>query len=281
VITFDGLRVLSLESRRATEVATLIATLGGRPLIAPALREIPLASNTAALKFIRHQIADPFEMVIFLTGVGARALVDMADQERLREAFVEALSRSKVVVRGPKSLTVMRELKVPVWATAPEPNTWRDVILAIREQSRGERFERVRIAVQEYGQSNLELLDALRSRGADVTPVPVYRWALPDDVQPLKDAAAAIARGEVDVALFMTSMQIVHLWQIVTELALEDDVRRQLHRTVIASIGPLTSDELRRYGLTVDLEASHPKLGVLVKEAAAHAAGLLRTKRGG
>lgn len=115
--------------------------------------------------------------------------------------------------------------------------------------------------MQEHGVSNPDLLEELRGQGADVTPVPVYRWTLPEDVQPLKDAAAAIVRGEVDVVLFMTSMQIVHLWQIVTELGLEDEARRQLQRTVVASIGPTTSGELRRYGFGVDLEASHPKTG--------------------
>src|ERR1022692_2483774 len=32
---FDGLRVLSLESRRATEIATLIRKQGGDPFVAP------------------------------------------------------------------------------------------------------------------------------------------------------------------------------------------------------------------------------------------------------
>ena len=48
---FNGLRVLSLESCRATELASLITTFGGRPLVAPALREVPLESNTALFEF--------------------------------------------------------------------------------------------------------------------------------------------------------------------------------------------------------------------------------------
>lgn len=136
-----------------------------------------------------------------------------------------------------------------------------------------------RLAVQEYGVSNTQLLEELCGRGARVTPVPVYRWALPEDVEPLKNAVTAIARGEVDVVVFTTSAQVVHLWQIVGELRLEADVRRELRRTMIASIGPTTSEELKRYGLVADLEASHPKIGVLVREAAERSAGLLQAKR--
>src|SRR5262245_9915464 len=43
---FAGLRVLALESRRASEIEELIATYGGKPVVAPALREVPLDSNT-------------------------------------------------------------------------------------------------------------------------------------------------------------------------------------------------------------------------------------------
>jgi uroporphyrinogen-III synthase len=96
----------------------------------------------------------------------------------------------------------------------------------------------------------------------------VYRWALPEDIRPLKDAVAALARGDVDVALFTTSIQLVHLWQIAGELGLEQEVRRGLDQTLIASIGPTTSGELQRRGFRIDLEASRPKIGVLVREAA-------------
>jgi uroporphyrinogen-III synthase len=280
-VSFRGLRVLSLESRRSTELAALITTYGGQPIAAPALREVPLQSNPATLDFVARVVAGQFDVVVFLTGVGARALVDAVDQGPARQAFTEALSRTKVVVRGPKPLAVLRELKVPIWVAAPEPNTWRDVLAAIEQRAEEQPLRGARIAVQEYGVSNTELLDGLRARGAQVTPVPVYRWALPEDVRPLKDAAAAIARGQVDVAIFTTSMQLVHLWRIVEELGLEEDVRRELRRAVIASIGPTTTGELQRHGLPPDIEASHPKMGMLVREAAACAAALLQTKRAG
>ena len=259
--------MLTLESRRATELSALIANYGGRPIAAPAMREVPLATNIEALDFVRRLLDGQFDMVVFLTGVGARALIEVAEHEYSRSAFAHALSNTKVVVRGPKSMAVMRELKVPVWAEAPEPNTWHDVMSTITSAA-GDRLASARVAVQEYGVSNPELLDALRARGATVTPVPVYRWALPEDIQPLKDAVAALARGEVDVALFTTSTQLVHLWQIAGELGLEQEVRRGLDEAFIASIGPTTSGELQRRGFRIDLEASHPKIGVLVRETA-------------
>jgi uroporphyrinogen-III synthase len=135
------------------------------------------------------------------------------------------------------------------------------------------------VAVQEYGVSNHELLDALRARGAQVTPVPVYQWTLPEDLQPLHDAVTAVTRGEVDVLILTSGVQLTHLFRIAGGMGLEPDLLQGLRRTVVASIGPTTSEEVARRGLSADLEASHPKMGVLVREAAERGVDLLRTKR--
>jgi uroporphyrinogen-III synthase len=277
--TFDGLRVLSLESRRASELATLIKTFGGRPLAAPALREVPLDSNRAAADFAAALERGEFDIVIFLTGVGVRALLEAIQPEYSRERLASALARAKAVVRGPKPLAVLRELDVPVWVTAPEPNTWHEVITAMEARAHERPLAAARIAVQEYGVSNPELLGALRARGAQVTAVPVYRWELPDDLGPIQRAIRAIARGAVDVAIFTSGVQVAHLWKVAQRMGLQQHVQQHLERSVIASIGPTTSGELARADIPRDIEASHPKIGILVREAAERSADLLRAKR--
>jgi uroporphyrinogen-III synthase len=134
--------------------------------------------------------------------------------------------------------------------------------------------------VQEYGAPGAELLAGLEERGARVTRVPVYRWALPDDTAPLRAAVTSVAANEIEVAIFTTSVQISHLFQVAAEMALEEPLRSGLRRCVIASIGPTTSEELQRRGLRADLQASHPKMGMLVKESSDRCAELLRAKRG-
>ena len=275
---FGGLRVLTFESRRASELASLISTYGGTPMLAPALREVPLDSNAEALEFAAGLIRGDFDITIFLTGVGTRTIADVIEPQYSRAVFSEALRRTRVVARGPKPVAALRELQVPVWASAPEPNTWREVIASV-DANFGSQLTGIRIAVQEYGVSNVELLDALRARGAVVTRVPVYRWALPDNLGPLRDAVTAIADGGVDVVLFTTGVQLVHLWQIVEEMQREDDVRRGLQRAVVVSIGPTTTEELQRHNLAADFEPSHPKMGVLVREAAERSGEMLRAKR--
>ena len=263
---FNGIRVLALESRRAKEMAALIATYGGQPVLAPAMREVELDSDSEATRFASTVLQGGFDMVIFLTGVGTRLLAAIAETVTSREQFVSALRHVRVVSRGPKPVAALKELGVVVHVTVPEPNTWRELLAALDRELPPPALQDLRVAVQEYGAPGAELLAGLQERGARVTRVPVYRWALPDDLEPLRAAIRSLAANEIGVAVFTTSVQISHLFQVAAEMALEESLRAGLRRCVIASIGPTTSEELQRRDLRADLEASHPKMGVLVKE---------------
>ncbi len=281
---FSGLRVLALESRRAKELAKLVSNYGGDPVVAPAMREVPLDSNTEALSFAEALLARKVDIVIFLTGVGTRALLSVAETKYSREEFVAALQRVKVVPRGPKPIAALRELGVTPSLAVPEPNTWRELLWTLDEavnSSPDFRLRGARIALQEYGVSNPELIAGLTERGAFVTRVPVYQWALPEDVAPLQSAIKELAAGKIDAVLFTTGVQVAHLFQVAAEMKLEDAMRQALRRAIVASIGPTTSEELQRKGIRPDLEPSHPKMGFLVKEAAEQAAALLSKKRQG
>ena len=278
------MRVLSLESRRAPEMAKLITTYGGEPVVAPSMRELPLESNTEALAFAAALIDGQFDMVIFLTGVGTRALLNVVDTAQQRGEYIAALQHVKVVARGPKPVAALREIGITPVITAPEPNTWHELLSALDDAAKGSRelsLRGARVAVQEYGVSNPELLAGLSERGAQVTRVPVYQWALPQDLTPLRSAIEAIAKGTVDVVLFTTAVQAIHLFQVAAEMKLEDAVKNGLARVFVASIGPTTSEELHRKGIRADLEPSHPKMGYLVKEASEQGEELLRQKRRG
>ena len=269
---FDGLRVLSLESRRSAEIEKLIRARGGDPFVAPSMREIPLQDNPEAFAFAERLFADDFDMVILLTGVGSRLLNQILETRYPVGAFVEALRQLTVVVRGSKPAAVMREWNVPVAVSAPEPNTWREILAAT--EARPER----KIAVQEFGRSSLELLQGLRARGAQVTTVPVYQWDLPEDTGPLREAVRRLAAGQFDVVMFTTSVQIPHMLRIAAEERLEEQVRAGLRRMVVASVGPSTSETLREHNLPVDFEPSHPKMGFLVNEASQRAREILHSK---
>jgi uroporphyrinogen decarboxylase len=275
---FDGLLVAAFESRLAAEMARLITHHGGRPLVAPSMREIPLEENREALAFGEKLLAGHWDILILLTGVGTRTLVQTLETRHPRERILEALSRVTRVCRGPKPVAALRSMGLDPGITVPEPNTWIELLKTLDEAApvRGRR-----VAVQEYGISNLELLQGLKERGAEVTRVPIYRWALPDDLEPLLRALDEIVAGRVDVALFTNANQVENVMRLARDRGLDEKVRTALSRAVVASVGPISSQSLRDHGVQVDLEPPHPKMGPLVREASLRCHEILAARRGG
>jgi uroporphyrinogen-III synthase len=274
---FQGLRVGALESRMATEMERLIIRHGGVPMVAPSMRELPLSDNPQALECGDALMAGQVDLLVLLTGVGFRTLLDVVQTRHTREAIIAALRNTVLVVRGPKPALVLKELGLQPNILVPEPNTWKDTLVAL-DASYPDGLQGLRIAVQEYGVSNPKFLEGLRERGAKVRPVPVYRWTLPDDLAPLKHLLQEVMDGVIPVLLITNAIQVEHLVKVLEKDEKINLFRKALHRMMVASIGHLASERLRHYGFPVDLEPSHPKMGILVKEASQAAHTILTTK---
>ena len=275
---FNGLRVLALESRHAKEISKLITSYGGQPVVAPALREVRLESNSGALEFAASLMDQQFDMVIFLTGAGIRGLVSAIESIYPREQLIAAFRRVQIVARGPKPASALGEIGAKPDLVAAAPNTWREILRLLDDALGADRLRGMRIAVQEYGVPCTGLLAGLCERGARVTGVPVYQWSLPEDMVPLRDAATAIADGKIDVVLLTAAVQAAHLLQVATEIGIEESLRSSLDHMVIASVGPTTSEQLGAFGLHADMEASQPRMGFLVEESARQSAEILSEK---
>ena len=299
---FEGLEVVTFESRRAREMAALITRFGGVPRVAAALREVPLEENAAALKFGEALLAGRLDAVIFMTGVGASRLFEVLETRYTREKIVQALGGITVVARGPKPVKVLREYQVPITITVPEPNTWREILHELDNNPPAGRsvssafhsgnpskgvgpaaftLAGSRVAVQEYGVPNEDFLAALNERGVGVMRVPVYQWTLPLDIQPLRDATKALIEGRSQVVLFTSAVQVEHLLQVAVQDGVKDQLLKALRKVVVASVGPTCGERLKAHGIAIDHEPVHPKMGPLVQETALRAKEIMEKKAEG
>jgi uroporphyrinogen-III synthase len=273
-MSFSGLRVLSLESRRAKEMEALIRREGGDPFIAPSVQERALDDHGEAIRFVERLEAGEFDLVVIMTGTGLAFLRDQVVAHSSAARLGAALGRATIVSRGPKPLPILRDLGARAQIVVPEPNTWREIVEAVAA-----RTER-RIAIQEYGRPNLEMNAALETLGASVTPVVLYRWELPADIGPLQTAARGLAARQFDVILFTSSIQLDHLMMIARALGLESQVTSALREyTAIASVGPVMTASLEAASLPVEIMPMHPKMGALIKVASEMSATVLEKKR--
>lgn len=272
---FAGLTVASFESRMAKEMGRLIEHCGGRPLVAPALQEIPIQDNPAALRLGDELIGGQVDLLILMTGIGTTTLFDILRSRHPLLSIMTGMAQTAIVARGSKTVAALKALGLPPTLTVPEPNTWVEVLATLDSYR---PLKGLRVAVQEYGSSNPELLEALTQRGAEVFPVPIYRWMLPEDRGPLRQVLGEILAGQVQVMLITNAAQVDHVLQLLEQDSAIAQFTETCRKMVVASIGPTASERLRHYHLPVDFEPSHSKMGILVKEASEQALALLRAK---
>jgi uroporphyrinogen-III synthase len=275
-MAFNGITVVAFESRMAKEITRLIQRHGGQPLVVPVLREVSPEDNSVVQEFGVRLMAGRVDMLILLTGVGTTALFDLLKTHYSWSAIAAALTKITLIARGPKPVAVLKAVGLQATVTVPEPNTWVDLISTLDRYC---TVKGLRVAVQEYGVSNPDLLKALEQRGGEVLPIPIYKWALPDDLGPMRYVLDDIITGRVQVILITNAAQIDHVMRLLEQDGKVEQFRAALGKMVVASIGPTASERLRHHGWPIDFEPSHSKMGALVKGASERASSILDRKR--
>ncbi len=273
---FKGFHIASLESRRAEDMARLISRNGGVAHVSPSMREVPIEPNRGAIDFAYRLMTGHISVVVLMTGVGFRYLLRAIERHLDQQRFLDSLSDVVTICRGPKPAAAMREVGVTPTYRVPEPNTWREILQTIDANV---SIANQIVGVQEYGVTNASLVAGLEARGATVEPVRVYGWEFPEETGPLEENVRALAAGERDMLLLTSAHQVVNMLRMAEKLDIVDQLRDGLYRTVIASIGPTTSQMLEECDIHVDMEPGHPKMGHLVTESAQKGVALIEAKK--
>jgi uroporphyrinogen-III synthase len=258
----NGARIGLLESRMSGELATLIRNNGGDPRSAPSVREVALNPQGEVSAFIDRLAAGSYAFVLFMTGVGVKALFQEAEGLGRLEELLNSLRKTTTVCRGPKPIAVLKRYDVPISIAAPEPNTTAELIEALK----GVELTNKRAAMLHYGERAEEMAGYLKSRGAQLDELCLYEWQLPEDTSPLKDLIGEVIRGELDSVAFTSKVQVRHLFQVADEIGKADELKAALNtRTVVTAIGPTCATELIQRGVPPRVVPEHPKMGYMVK----------------
>lgn len=251
-------------ARRAEELGSLLERRGAKVVHAPAIRIIPLPDDAELLAATQHCVDTPVDIVVVTTGIGFRGWMEAADGWGIGEALRERLSAAEVLARGPKARGSVRAAGlVDAWSPASESTS------EMLEHLLAQDLEAKRIVVQLHGEPLPDLVDALRTAGADVVEVPVYRWVVPEDAMPLHRLIDQIVTGQIDAVTFTSAPAVVSLMRAAEEDGLLDRLLDALRRDVLAvCVGPVTAGPLDRADVpTVKPERS--RLGNLVREVVA------------
>lgn len=253
-----GRTIALLESRRAVELADLVRRYGGEPWSIPIMREAPLADQTVAADRLRQLCAEGADAIVCLTGVGVRALFELAAELGLEPQLRTCFERTLVAVRGAKPATALRDLGIRIDRAAAEPFTSRQVLAALAGDGLG------RVAVQLYGEQDSDLVGGLRARGAVVLELPVYRYGLPVDAAPAMNFIDNVDRAQ---ALAVTSAtQVRNLFALAGERG--PYLTQALRSLTLAAVGPVAARSFEERGLTVAVRPEHPHMGAMIRDLA-------------
>lgn len=264
-----NITALAFESRMADSTSKLLKRQGAEAISAPSMQEVPLENHTAVFEFAEQLFAGKVDLLICMTGVGTDMLIKTLQTRYELENILQALHNIFVVSRGPKPAKVLRRLDVPIDIKVPEPNTWEEILDSLASHEHTADLSGKKVAIQEYGEPNEQLNKALREQGAELLQTSIYRWALPDDLDPLKEGIRSILKGKVDVVLFTSKTQVHHVMKVADMVASKEELREALNgKVVVASIGPVCSKGLRSHGIEPDFEPSRSKLAIFINEIA-------------
>jgi uroporphyrinogen-III synthase len=257
----NGRRIALLEARMRTELASLVERHGGVPYPVPAVRELPLDLPADTALLLSSLAEGHFAVVVFMTGVGATAVLKEADKQGRLEAALAALRQAVTVCRGPKPVAVLRRHDVQVNVTAAEPHTTAELLVAMDALD----IIGKPIALVHYGERNDTAAAGLRARGAIVSEICLYEWRLPEDVAPLERLIGELVDGDIDALAVTSQIQIRHLFQVAERIGRASALREALNtKVIVAAVGPVCVSALRSHGVIPRVEPAHPKMGPMI-----------------
>jgi uroporphyrinogen-III synthase len=255
-----GFTVGVTAARRADELGSLLERRGASVTLGSAIRIIPLADDSQLLAATRNVLAQPVDVVVATTGIGFRGWIEAAEGWGLGNALLAQLGAANVLTRGPKAKGAVR--------AAGLADTW-----SPRSESSSELLEHLladgvagkRIAVQLHGEPLLDFVEALRVAGADVVPVPVYRWTGPLDPGPIQRLIDAVICRQVDALTFTSAPAAANVLAMADRQGRLDELLTALRGPVlVVCVGGITAGPLARIGIPV-VQPERPRIGALVR----------------
>ncbi|MCV7359140.1 uroporphyrinogen-III synthase [Mycolicibacterium fluoranthenivorans] len=260
-----GFRVAVTSARRSEELSALLTRRGADVTSAAAIAMVPLPDDDELRTNTEALIAAPPDIVIATTGIGLRGWIAAADGWGLARELTSALSKARIVSRGPKATGALRAAGLPEeWS--PESESSRELLHYLLEGG----IVGMRIAVQLHGATDEwdpfpEFLDELMAAGAHVVPIRVYRWHPAPRGGAFDQLVMAIADQRFDAVSFTSAPAVAATLMRAAELGVEDSLLHALRTTVHAMcVGPVTARPLVRLGVPTSAP-ERMRLGALAR----------------
>jgi uroporphyrinogen-III synthase len=264
VLPLQGWEVAVTGARRGRDLVALFEQRGARVWHVPAVQTVPLDSDHVQRAVTTQALAGPPDVVVATTGAGFAAWLEAADGWGLGEQLHRALADALVYARGPKARGALLAAGLQDAAAVPCDSTW-----ALLEHLLTTDLAGQRLVVQLHGAAIDDFTRTLRTAGADVLEVPVYRTVPPDDDTELQRLVLRLAAREVHAITFTSAAAATNLLDVAARMGAYDALLAALRTMLVGCVGPVAAAPLERVDVPVVLPGQ-PRLGALAHVLTEH-----------
>jgi uroporphyrinogen-III synthase len=231
--------------RRWQEQAELFHRRGASVLHGPTMQTVDLVADEHLRALTAAFVEEPPDWMVATTGMGMRKWFEAAADWGLREGLLGALAGVRIVARGAKSSSAVRQAGLDVHWRAPG-ESMAEVVPYLLDQD----LARAKVAIQLFDPDDHPATTALRGAVGELVELPLYRWLLPADRSPALRLVAAAVEGGLDAVTFTSQPAVRFLFAIAAEESLDGPLREALNGPVLpACIGPVCAEAAREMGI--------------------------------
>jgi uroporphyrinogen-III synthase len=276
------LTVAITASRRASELAHIVESFGGKPYIAPTIGiEADLKKpRKDVLQFLNKVIEGDMDYVIFMTAPGVFSLISIANILGLEEKLVQSLMHITIVARSLKPKIALKKYGVKI-DFVPEENTAEGVSKLLLDKG----VIGKKIAILWHGDYPRKLKDNLYKAGAEsVIEASTYKYSLelkkegasilksmgfvyvaPDEKKVIR-LIHDIVDGKIGSITFTSPPSARDLVKIAKVNNLSEVLKNSLNtNVVVVAVGPSTRSALEENGIVVHVMPQTFKMGPMIK----------------
>ena len=243
-----GKRVIVTRSRaQASELVERLNELGADVLEFPTIRIEP-TEDYQPLRDAIDQLAQ-YDWVIFTSVNGVESFFE---QLQLVGLDSRSLSSARVCAIGPATADRLKTFGI-ISDLVPPRFVAESIVESLGE---ADVIKGKRILLPRADIARDDLPEALRKMGATVDVIIAYRTVAEEG--PKDEVVQAIEQDNIDWITFTSSSTVRNFFKQIDAKSLSGK------RTRLASIGPITSAEIEKAGLNVDVEAREYTIGGLV-----------------
>lgn len=247
--------------RRWQEQDKLFTARGAEVVHGPTMTTVDLTTDAALRAATDELVATPPDYLVATTGVGMRMWLEAAAGWGVRPALADALAGARIVARGAKASSALRNAGFDVWWRAPHER-----MTEVVDRLTAEPLGDARVALQLFEPAAHPSTGAIAALAGEVVEVPVYRWLLPEDRGPAVTLVERAVAGGLDAVTFTSQPAVRHLFRIAESEGHGKRLRAAFAGGLLAAcVGPVCAEAAREEGIASPVWPEPNRLPMMVR----------------